>query len=174
MLYLLAVLVSLTVSAPSAAPQAPPQDPQKPIQAPDRIIRRLDLVTQDVVVRDNSGLFAADLKKWLSIAEEYRAGRAPYHATMPTDSLHQLRDTLEETRAFCRMIGRPETLVIDLVRLWDRTFEVPYFQVRARLKALCLRALDEVRGARRAGLADLAASAFDQPGSVTAARPRVL
>src|SRR5699024_11528066 len=31
--------------------------------------------------------FAADLKKWLSIAEEYRAGRAPYHATMPTDTL---------------------------------------------------------------------------------------
>lgn len=31
--------------------------------------------------------FAADLKKWLSIAEEYRAGNAPYHATMPTDTL---------------------------------------------------------------------------------------
>jgi len=31
--------------------------------------------------------FAADLKKWLSIAEEYRTGRAPYHATMPTDTL---------------------------------------------------------------------------------------
>ena len=31
--------------------------------------------------------FAADLKKWLWIAEEYRAGRAPYHATMPTDTL---------------------------------------------------------------------------------------
>ncbi|MGO1176699.1 MAG: alanine--glyoxylate aminotransferase family protein, partial [Brevibacterium aurantiacum] len=31
--------------------------------------------------------FAMDLKKWLFIADEYEEGRAPYHATMPTDSL---------------------------------------------------------------------------------------
>ncbi len=31
--------------------------------------------------------FAADLRKWLFIADEYREGRAPYHATMPTDAL---------------------------------------------------------------------------------------
>lgn len=42
--------------------------------------------------------FAADLKKWLFIAEEYRAGRAPYHATMPTDSLaHNVRMMRETT-----------------------------------------------------------------------------
>src|SRR5688572_13803992 len=69
MLWLLTLLVALAASVPSAAPQAPPAQPpqrdpqQKPAQAPDRIIRRLDLITQDVVVRDNSGLFAADLKK---------------------------------------------------------------------------------------------------------------
>ena len=69
MLCLLVMLVALAASAPSAAPQAPPaqppqQDPQqKPAQAPGRITLRLDLVTTDVVVRDNSGLFAADLKK---------------------------------------------------------------------------------------------------------------
>lgn len=39
------------------------------------------------VQQTQSTSFAADLKKWLWIAEEYRAGRAPYHATMPTDTL---------------------------------------------------------------------------------------
>ncbi|WP_027286664.1 aminotransferase class V-fold PLP-dependent enzyme [Ruania albidiflava] len=39
------------------------------------------------VVQSQTTSFAADLKKWLSIAEEYRAGHAPYHATMPTDTL---------------------------------------------------------------------------------------
>lgn len=39
------------------------------------------------VQETTSTSFAADLKKWLWIAEEYRAGRAPYHATMPTDTL---------------------------------------------------------------------------------------
>ncbi|GAA2177847.1 alanine--glyoxylate aminotransferase family protein [Leucobacter tardus] len=34
-----------------------------------------------------SSSFAVDLRKWLCIADEYREGRAPYHATMPTDAL---------------------------------------------------------------------------------------
>ena len=34
-----------------------------------------------------SSSFAVDLRKWLFIADEYREGRAPYHATMPTDAL---------------------------------------------------------------------------------------
>lgn len=39
------------------------------------------------VQESTSTSFAMDLKKWLFIADEYEEGRAPYHATMPTDSL---------------------------------------------------------------------------------------
>ncbi|MGO2683709.1 MAG: aminotransferase class V-fold PLP-dependent enzyme [Microbacterium sp.] len=42
--------------------------------------------------------FAMDLAKWLSIADEYRAGRAAYHATMPTDALVRNLATMIETR----------------------------------------------------------------------------
>lgn len=43
--------------------------------------------------------FAADLKKWLSIADGYVEGRHAYHATMPTDTLARNLDVmLEATR----------------------------------------------------------------------------
>ena len=41
--------------------------------------------------------FAIDLKKWLQIMEAYEKGGHAYHATMPTDSLARLRDTMKET-----------------------------------------------------------------------------
>ncbi len=41
--------------------------------------------------------FALDLKKWLFIADEYEAGRAPYHATMPTDALAHNAALMRET-----------------------------------------------------------------------------
>jgi aspartate aminotransferase-like enzyme len=47
-----------------------------------------------------SNSFALDLKKWAAIMAAYEGGGHAYHATMPTDSLRQFRDTLEETRAF--------------------------------------------------------------------------
>ncbi|WP_295011046.1 aminotransferase class V-fold PLP-dependent enzyme [uncultured Microbacterium sp.] len=46
-----------------------------------------------------SSSFALDLERWLFIAEEYRAGRAPYHATMPTDTLRHNALLSAETRA---------------------------------------------------------------------------
>ena len=60
MLYLLALLLPLAATAPSAQQQ---QAQEKPAQGSDRIVRRLDIITQDVVVRDNTGLFVADIKK---------------------------------------------------------------------------------------------------------------
>lgn len=42
--------------------------------------------------------FAIDLAKWLSIADEYRAGRPAYHATMPTDPLVHNLAAMVETR----------------------------------------------------------------------------
>jgi aspartate aminotransferase-like enzyme len=41
--------------------------------------------------------FACDLRKWLSIMEAYEKGGHAYHATLATDSLTQLRDTMKET-----------------------------------------------------------------------------
>jgi aspartate aminotransferase-like enzyme len=44
--------------------------------------------------------FACDLRKWLSIMEAYEKGGYGYHATLPTDSLARLRDTMKETERF--------------------------------------------------------------------------
>jgi aspartate aminotransferase-like enzyme len=44
--------------------------------------------------------FACDLRKWLSIMEAYEKGGHAYHATLGTDSLTRLRDTMKETERF--------------------------------------------------------------------------
>lgn len=49
------------------------------------------------VQETTSTSFAADLKKWLSISEAYREGKAPYHATMPTDGLAHNTALMRET-----------------------------------------------------------------------------
>ena len=63
--FALALLAAATIGAQSTPPQSPQNPP--PAQPPtrsDQVIRRaIDLVTTDVVVRDNSGQFVADLKK---------------------------------------------------------------------------------------------------------------
>ena len=48
----------------------------------------------------NSTSFACDLRKWLQIMEAYEAGGHAYHATMPTDALTGLRDTMKEIEAY--------------------------------------------------------------------------
>ena len=45
----------------------------------------------------------------------------------------------DEMRAFARLIGRPENMMVDYVRLWDDTFPLSFFQVRARLKEIAMR-----------------------------------
>lgn len=50
------------------------------------------------VQESTSSSFAMDLKKWLFIADEYEEGRAPYHATMPTDSLAHNAKLMLETQ----------------------------------------------------------------------------
>jgi alanine-glyoxylate transaminase / serine-glyoxylate transaminase / serine-pyruvate transaminase len=47
-----------------------------------------------------SSSFALDLRKWLSIMEAYEKGGHAYHATLPTDSLTRMRDTMKETEHF--------------------------------------------------------------------------
>jgi aspartate aminotransferase-like enzyme len=47
-----------------------------------------------------SSSFACDLRKWMQIMEAYEGGGHAYHATLPTDSLARLRDTMRETERF--------------------------------------------------------------------------
>ncbi len=46
-----------------------------------------------------SNSFSLDLKQWLTIMRAYENGGHAYHATMPTDSLRQFRDTINEAKA---------------------------------------------------------------------------
>ncbi len=70
----------------------------------DRARKAIDATT--------SSSFACDLKKWLGIMETYEAGGHAYHATMPTDALTGLRDTMVETKAlgFAKMKAAQEEL----------------------------------------------------------------
>jgi aspartate aminotransferase-like enzyme len=87
----------------------------------------------------SSSSFACDLKKWLQIMETYEGGSHAYHATMPTDALTRLRDTMKETQAY------------------------GFARVKTEQEALGrkVRALFESRG-----LASVAADGFKAPGVV--------
>jgi aspartate aminotransferase-like enzyme len=87
----------------------------------------------------SSSSFACDLKKWLQIMETYEGGAHAYHATMPTDALTRLRDTMKETQAY------------------------GFARVKTEQEALGrkVRALFESRG-----LASVAADGFKAPGVV--------
>lgn len=86
-----------------------------------------------------SSSFAADLNKWLQIMQAYENGAHAYHATMPTDALVRLRDSLLETR----QIG------LELMR--ERQWELGN-KVRALMAAK--------------GFASVAAEGFAAPGVV--------
>ncbi|WP_201526362.1 aminotransferase class V-fold PLP-dependent enzyme [Psychrobacter frigidicola] len=45
-----------------------------------------------------SDCFSLDLKQWLNIMRAYENGGHAYHATLPTDSLRQFRDTINEAK----------------------------------------------------------------------------
>lgn len=53
---------------------------------------------RDAVTSRPTTSFSIDLAKWLTMADEYRAGRPAYHATMPTDALVHNLAAMIETR----------------------------------------------------------------------------
>ena len=58
----------------------------------------LSAAAKEAVLASTPSSFALDLKAWLNIMTAYENGGHAYHATMPTDGLKQLRDTLFEAR----------------------------------------------------------------------------
>lgn len=93
----------------------------------------------DAVRERSSTSFAMNLGTWLSIADEYRAGRPAYHATMPTDPLTHNLAAMVETR--------------------DRGFEtLRQAQIELGTKVRALLA--------RRGLPSVAAPGFAAPGVV--------
>jgi len=60
----------------------------------------LSEAAQEKLGTTNSNSFAIDLKKWHQIMEAYESGGHAYHSTMPTESLRQFRDVMQETVDF--------------------------------------------------------------------------
>lgn len=60
----------------------------------------LSELAREKIDSTQSNSFAIDLKKWLSIMETYESGAHAYHSTMPTESLRQFRDVMQETVEF--------------------------------------------------------------------------
>lgn len=62
-------------------------------------------------------------------------------------------ELLEGSRAFCRLVGAAtgltENFISDIVGVWDATFALPYFEVRARMKDIAQRNLAAVAAATR-------------------------
>lgn len=86
-----------------------------------------------------SSSFACDLLKWLQIMRAYENGGHAYHATLPTDALLKLRDTMVESR----------TLGFETLRAqqWD---------LGKKVRALLA----------EKGFSSVAASGFEAPGVV--------
>jgi aspartate aminotransferase-like enzyme len=82
--------VDVLISAPQKGWSSPPSSAL--VMLSERARTAIDGTT--------STSFACDLKRWLGIMEAYEKGGHAYHATMPTDALIRLRDTMKETERF--------------------------------------------------------------------------
>lgn len=73
-------------------------------------------------------------------------------------------DLIEGSRAFCRMIaeptGLPENFISDVVAVWDRTFAMPFFHVRAAMKDIAQENLAALKHATITSIASANADAI--------------
>lgn len=51
----------------------------------------------------------------------------------------------QQSKAFCRAIGRPENLVNEIVQLWNQTFDISFFATRQTLKHIAQKSLKKVK-----------------------------
>ncbi|THF64513.1 alanine--glyoxylate aminotransferase family protein [Pseudothauera nasutitermitis] len=123
--------VDVLISAPQKGWSASPGCGMVMLNA--RARERIDATT--------STSFACDLRKWLQIMEAYEHGGFAYHATLPTDALARLRDTMREAEA------------VGFETLRERQFAL----------GRAVRALLAARGFR-----SVAADGFEAPGVVVA------
>ena len=82
--------VDVLVSAPQKCWSAPPCCGL--VMLGERAVARLEATT--------SSSFAIDLRKWHQIMLAYEGGAHAYHATLPTDGLARLRDTMQDVARF--------------------------------------------------------------------------
>ena len=82
-----AVGVDILISAPQKGWSA----------SPCSALVMLSETAMERIEETTSTSFTVDLKKWLQIMQTYENGGHAYHATMPTDSLTQFRDTMMES-----------------------------------------------------------------------------
>lgn len=61
-------------------------------------------------------------------------------------------DLLENSRTFCRMVGAAtglhENFISDIVNVWDATFPIPFFEVRAVMKDIAQENLHDIKNAK--------------------------
>ena len=72
----------------------------------------MSAAARDRIEGTTSTSFSCDLKKWLQIMETYEGGGHAYHATLPTDALLRLRDTMKETEAYGYAKVRDEQIAL--------------------------------------------------------------
>ncbi|GED21644.1 alanine--glyoxylate aminotransferase family protein [Halomonas halmophila] len=60
----------------------------------------LSRLAREIIDETRSTSFACDLRQWLTVMETFEAGEHAYHASLPTDGLRQLRDTMVEIEAY--------------------------------------------------------------------------
>lgn len=66
-----------------------------------------------------------------------------------------LHDFENQARVFCRLIGRPETLLCEVVHLWNTTFGISFFETRFCLKQIARQNLAQVSDAEIIPIAEL-------------------
>ncbi len=71
------------------------------------------------------------------------------------DWAQQTYADLDKTKAFCRLIGRPETFIIDRVLMWDKTFKISFFAARQMMKDISQRNFEKVQDTVQVPAADI-------------------
>ncbi|HJR61620.1 MAG TPA: VWA domain-containing protein [Vicinamibacterales bacterium] len=129
----LAALAVTVMAGPPAGAQAPPQNPPpaqaQPQQPPRQVIRRqIDVITTDVIVRDNRGQFVADLNKdEFEVYEDgvkqevvsfvLTHGGRVYNQTLPTPPKQQEGIILPPARPTNDAAGRIFVIFVDDLHL---------------------------------------------------------
>ncbi|MCV6638573.1 hypothetical protein [Candidatus Albibeggiatoa sp. nov. NOAA] len=54
----------------------------------------------------------------------------------------------QQSKAFCRLIGRPENLVNEIVQLWNQSFGISFFETRQILKEIAQSSLKKVKNVK--------------------------